>query len=126
MIYSDSNATNKCLHIIARVYVGRTLSLQVYSCCEPDVSFSLYHTYTQIVSSLFVIRTIVYFINAACVDKTLVPSAHLQLLTSVKWILTLEVQYCVMSYCVTNWLESVKDLIFTLWHLDRNADKNWL
>lgn len=47
MSYIDSNATIKCLRIIARAYVGRTLSLQVYSCCEPDVSFSLYHTYTH-------------------------------------------------------------------------------
>lgn len=84
---------------------------------------SLSHIHTNSFH-LPVIHTIGHFINAADVDKTLVPSAHLQLLlTSVKWILTLEVQYCVISYCVTNWLESVKDFILTLWHLDRNTDK---
>lgn len=119
----NSNATNECLQvIIAQAYIKS--SFQVYSCCEPDVMFrSLSHILTNSFL-LLVIRTIGPFINPACVDKTLVLSAHLQLLlTCVKWILTLEVQYCVMSYCVTNWLESVKDLIFTLWNLDRNADK---
>lgn len=113
----DCSETSQCVHGLC---LFRYISVENTMQCS-ILSSSQMHTNSFLLPA---IHTMGPFINAACVDKALVPSAHLQLrLTSVKWILTLVVQHCLMSYCVTNWLESVEDLIFTLWHLDRNADK---